>query len=71
MDFLETSQYFDLSVGLQLLYYIYSIFSYSGNKSWGISQTIAIITNQKQNSGVGTKNMKFWSANDGTLANAE
>ena len=59
MDFLETSQYFDLSVGLQLLYYIHSIFSYSGNKSWGISQTIAIITNQKQNSGVGIKNMKF------------
>ena len=35
MDFLETSQCRDLSVGLQLSYYIYSSFSYSGNKSWG------------------------------------
>ena len=49
MDFLETSQYCDLSVGLQLLYYIYSIFSYSGNKSWGegVSQTIAALTRNK------------------------
>lgn len=37
----------------------------------GISQTIAIVTNQKHNIGPGTKNMKFWSANDETLAGAE
>ena len=35
MDFLETIHYFDFNIGLQLLYYIYSSFSYSGNKSWG------------------------------------
>jgi len=40
MDFLETIHYFDFSVGLQLLYYIYSSFSYSGNKSLGMSLTI-------------------------------
>ena len=60
MDFLETSQYCDLSVGLQLLYYIYSNFSYSGNKSWGRGYRKRLhVTNQKQNSPPGTKNMKF------------
>ncbi len=59
MDFLETGHYCDFSVGLQLLYYIHSNFSYSGNNSWGISQTIAIVTNEKHNGGPGTKNMKF------------
>ena len=59
MDFLETSHYCAFNVGLQLLYYIYSNFSYSGNNSREISQTIAIVTNQKHNGGPGTKNMKF------------
>ena len=59
MDFLETIHYCDFSIGLQLLYYIYSSFSYSGNKSWGISLTNAIVIDQKHNSSPGSKNMKY------------
>ena len=59
MDFLETSHNCAFNVRLQLLYYIHSNFSYSGNNSRGISQTIAIVTNEKHNGGPGTKNIKF------------
>ena len=47
MDYLEISYWGNFSVWHQLLYYIYSILSYCGNKSWWISITIAIVLNQK------------------------